>query len=185
VYNVFFHPLQKIPGPILSAASEAPHLIAIFTGNGVSYVKGIHDRYGPVVRIGPNRVACNSSTAIKDVYGHQPGRTDLIKDPELYIMPPSGVRGIGESDDINHDRQRRYLGPAFSNKALEEQEYLTQETVDILMERLKERVGQEVDLVPWFDWTLFDLIGTLMPLTHIDHMIRRPLAQSLRGVDSS
>lgn len=156
-------------------------MIAIFSGHGVTYVKSLHDRYGSIVRIAPNRISCNNATAIKEVYGHQPGRTDLIKDPELYIMPPGGVRGMGESDDINHARQRRYLAPAFSAKAVEEQEYLMQEVTELLVKRLKERVGQEVDLVPWFDWTLFDLIGNLANLHEYsshDQQISGPICSS-------
>ena len=159
VYNVFFHPLRNIPGPFLSAASEAPHFLALFSGHGVTYVKAIHDKYGTLVRIGPNRVSYNGAAAIKEVYGTRPGRGDLVKDPELYVMPPSGVRGIGESDDVNHARQRRYLGPAFSAKALEEQEYLVKDVVGRLIGQLKARQGQEMNIVHWFDWTMFDLIG--------------------------
>lgn len=129
-------------------------------------MKSIHDRYGPVVRIGPNRVSFNTASAMRQIYGRRPGKPGYAKDPDLYIMPPSGAPGIGESDDVNHARQRRYLAPAFSEKALREQEYLIQGYVDLLVQGLRDRAGQEVNLVPWFDWTTFDIMGSSLARLH-------------------
>ncbi|KKA23523.1 sterigmatocystin biosynthesis monooxygenase stcF [Rasamsonia emersonii CBS 393.64] len=110
--------------PLFAAASEIPHVYACFTGTGVAYVKRIHDRYESVVRIGPNSVSFDTATAIRHIYGRRPGKRGYAKDPDLYIMPPSGAAGIGESDDVNHARQRRYLAPAFSEKELNKRQYL-------------------------------------------------------------
>lgn len=60
-----------------------------------------------------------------------------------------------------HSRHRRLLAHAFSDKALREQEPLIKEYVDLLMQRLRERDGEKVDLVAWFNYTTFDLIGDL------------------------
>ena len=124
-------------------------------GNGVPYVKNIHNKYGPVVRIAPNRISYSTPTGFRAIYG----RREHVKDSDMYIAPPSDAPGIGEADDVNHARIRKYLGPAFSAKALEEQEPLIQGYVDLFVQGLKKREGQDVDMVRWFDWTLYDMIG--------------------------
>lgn len=124
-------------------------------GNGVPYVKAIHDRYGPVVRIAPNRISYNTPNGFRAIYGRQ----EHVKDPDMYIAPPSDAPGIGEADDVNHARIRRYLGPAFSAKALAEQEPLIQDYMDLLVKGLQKGSKQNVDIAEWFDWTLYDMIG--------------------------
>lgn len=111
-------------------------------GDSVPYIKKIHDKYGPVVRIAPNRSSYSTPTGFKAIYG----RCEHIKDPDMYITPPSDTPGIGEADDVNHARIRRYLGLAFSAKAPEEQEPLFQGYVDLFMERLHKRQGEEIDM---------------------------------------
>jgi hypothetical protein len=149
--------LRKVPGPFFSCISSIPHTYTFFRGNGVPYVKRIHDIYGPVVRIAPNKISYATATGFRAIYG----RKEHVKDPDMYIAPPSDAPGIGEADDVNHARIRKYLGPAFSAKALEGQEELIQGYVDLLVKGLREtgRSGESADMVKWFDWALYDMIG--------------------------
>ncbi|RYP01238.1 hypothetical protein DL765_010869 [Monosporascus sp. GIB2] len=57
VYNVFLHPLAKIPGPRLMAASVLPMGWARTQGRAPYKLAELHERYGPVVRVGPNEVS--------------------------------------------------------------------------------------------------------------------------------
>jgi hypothetical protein len=50
------------------------------------------------------------------------------------------------------------LAHAFSEKSLRAQEGLIKGYVDLLMERLRERGGQVVDMVQWFNYTTFDVM---------------------------
>ncbi|EKG16038.1 Cytochrome P450 [Macrophomina phaseolina MS6] len=61
----------------------------------------------------------------------------------------------------DHSRQRRAFGYAFSERALREQEPLVQQYVDQLLSRLQEKAGQVVDLVRYYNYTTFDIIGDL------------------------
>ncbi|KAF2646666.1 cytochrome P450 [Massarina eburnea CBS 473.64] len=157
IHNLYFSPLSRVPGPFWSRISEFPHSYNFMRGDGVPYVKSIHDRYGPVVRIAPNRISYSTPTGFRTIYG----KREHIKDPEMYIAPPSGAIGIMEADEVNHTRIRKYLGPAFSVKALEEQEGLIQGYVDQFIEGLRQRKNEMVDIDSWLDWTLYDMIGKL------------------------
>lgn len=58
IYNVYFHPLSKFPGPKLAAASGQVFLIKWMRGFHTDYTIAAHERYGPVVRIGPGQSEC-------------------------------------------------------------------------------------------------------------------------------
>lgn len=68
-------------------------------------------------------------------------------------------------DDAQHARVRGLLSPAFSERAMREQESLIMKHVDLLIQKLKSQVqgsmGGEVDLVRWYNFTTFDIIGDL------------------------
>jgi cytochrome P450 len=60
---------------------------------------------------------------------------------------------------------RKNLAPAFSDKALKEQEPLVQRLVDLLIIRLHEQVEENqptVDIMRWYNYTTFDIITDLI-----------------------
>lgn len=59
IYNVYFHPLTKFPGPKLRAASVIPAWITMWTGAVLPF-KELHDKYGTVVRTAPDSLSFNS-----------------------------------------------------------------------------------------------------------------------------
>jgi len=83
----------------------------------------------------------------------------MPKDMKFYAKAPSSAESIITAGDADHSRMRRYISHAFSTKALEEQQYILKEYIDLLIERLQERDRQEVDMVAWYNWTTFDIIG--------------------------
>ncbi|KIW76458.1 hypothetical protein Z517_11204 [Fonsecaea pedrosoi CBS 271.37] len=87
---------------------------------------------------------------------------------------PKDLRGAGllptfaEGDSLTHanresyQRMRRAISHAFSEKALREQEEIIQSYVDLLMSKLDDICQREPqDLVKWFNWTTFDIMGDL------------------------
>lgn len=62
----------------------------------------------------------------------------------------------------DHSRMRRTVAHAFSEKALREQEPILESYVDTLISRLKDKSADgPVDVVEWFNWTTFDIMGDL------------------------
>jgi cytochrome P450 len=126
----------------------------------------LHNKYGDVVRIAPNALAYRAASGWKDIYGHRKkGQKVFRKDPALYTPTPNGVDAIITAQEDAHSRMRRLLTHAFSNKALKAQEEILQRYADMLTERLKDVIGshrsQRIDMVRWFNFTTFDLIGDL------------------------
>lgn len=115
-----------------------------------------------MVRIAPDELAYNTAAAWRDIYGYAPDHTQLPKD--LRILPPTQPgqsEDIIHANDIAHSRVRRLLGYGFSSKALEEQHPVIMSYADSLIRGLHERSAEPQDLVAWYNWFTFDLIGDL------------------------
>ncbi|KAJ5160583.1 uncharacterized protein N7482_007587 [Penicillium canariense] len=164
IYNVYFHPLAKYPGPKLMVATRIPYMQMIISGRFAQKTKALHHKYGKVVRIAPNELSFIEADAWKVIYGTRVGHGQKQKDPRFYPPTPGGAPSIILSDDADHSRFRRLLSHAFSDSSLRGQEPIIKSYVDLLMQRLNENIasGTDVlDLVSWYNFTTFDIIGDL------------------------
>lgn len=158
IYNVYFHPLRKFPGPKSWIAFDIVRTITRMSGNYDLKIRDLHLKYGEVVRIGENELSFIQPEAWKDIYGH--GHTELPK-----YFPPNSMDSskIIAAPGSNHFRMRRAMLPAFSDKALGQQEQLIRVYVDLLMQRLTEAAqsGEATNMTRWYNLTTFDLIADL------------------------
>ncbi|KAJ2981176.1 hypothetical protein NQ176_g2184 [Zarea fungicola] len=125
----------------------------------------LHKKYGDTVRFSPFHVSFCNESAFKDILTKKPSRGQLMKDPYAYnSLVRNGVHSILTApSDTEHSRYRRLLSHGFSEKALKEQEPLLLRYVDLLIYKLQERAkdGTPQDMVAWYNWTTFDLTGSL------------------------
>lgn len=174
VYNLYFHPLAKFPGPFLHRASRFPFVYRMLRGTLVTDVLAFHERYGSVVRLAPDELAFASPQAWRDIYGHRPGHDELPKSDMFYRnagMPPS----IVSEDKDSHAVLRRLLAGGFSDRSMRDQEPIIGAYVDLLVTRLREHAvdrdskdphtglqrPRALDMTAWYNWTTFDIIGDL------------------------
>ena len=161
IYNVFFHPLRKIPGPTAAAATTIPYATHLMDGRMPEWLTALHERYGEVVRIHPDEVSFIGSSAWRDIYNSHPP----FPKPKFGTAPsPNGVRPMMTTNTEDHDRQRRIFSHAFSTSALKDQEGVVSYYADLMVERLKERVanGEDtIDILRWYQYATFDIIGDL------------------------
>ncbi|KAI0437905.1 cytochrome P450 [Xylaria telfairii] len=159
VYNLYFHPLSQIPGPPLWIAFPILRKCRMVRGDADFTIRDLHVKYGEVLRVSPNEVYFLNPQAWKDIYGH--GHAEF---PKFY---PEGVhmhpKKIISSNAQNHFRLRRAMLPAFSEKALMQQEPLIRTYVDLLIQRLREvsETASCTNMVRWYNFTTFDLIADL------------------------
>lgn len=114
-------------------------------------VHDMHLKYGPIVRIAPNELAFTDVRAWKDIYGHRVGTPENIKDPSQPIENDEAHPSIVFAGREQHTKLRRLLSNAFSDKAMREQEPLLQSYVRLLLDQLRKRADQPVDLVKWYN----------------------------------
>ncbi|PNP78706.1 hypothetical protein FNYG_08052 [Fusarium nygamai] len=137
----------------------------MWTGYHHRAMHQLHEKYGPVVRIAPNNISFINPQAWKDIYAHKKTRDqEMIKDPEFYVRNPDAPTIVNGNHE-EHARYRRLYSPGFSARSLREQEPLIQGYVDMFirgLSRLCEHGETRVDMVQWFNFVTFDIIGDLV-----------------------
>jgi len=68
VYHLFLSPLSAIPGPWYAAISDFWLTTHVLRLQQCKTVHHLFEKYGPVVRIGPNKVAFRDLTSMRSVY---------------------------------------------------------------------------------------------------------------------
>lgn len=68
VYYRFLHPLAKFPGPFLASISNLWKVYECYTTDFPRRMCAVHEKYGPVVRVGPNDLIFNQPEAIPGIY---------------------------------------------------------------------------------------------------------------------
>ena len=126
----------------------------------------LHEEYASdVIRMAPNALSFTNASAWKEMYAHHQGRKNFQKDFIIYGRAGNDAASVLTADDADHSRMRRLLAHAFSDKALKSQQPLLLGYVATLMEALQDEVdgaaAGKVDMVKWFKWITFDIIGDL------------------------
>ncbi|CAI6332717.1 unnamed protein product [Periconia digitata] len=158
IYNLYFHPLSHFPGPLLWRAFQFPSLAAMLAGNLPYKVQSLHEKYGPIVRVAPNELSIVDDRAWKEIFQ----RRDFLRPPQWGARPP-GVNAhnlVSAPADI-HARFRKALSPAFSEQSIASYEPLIREYFDVLIAKLAKTAPDTFDMVAWFNYTTFDIIGDL------------------------
>jgi cytochrome P450 len=164
LYNCFLHPLAKIPGPKLYACTDLFYLRHMTSGNWPFKLAKLHEKYGPVVRYGPNDLSFIDSSAWKDIYGHRTvAKEPMSKDLRMYRPTRTASSNILIAGDADHSRMRRLLSHAFSEKALRSQEDLIASYVSKLIASMQAHIDKDsgMDLSKWYNFMTFDVLGDL------------------------
>jgi len=74
--NKYGHGLAKIPGPFLAAYTDLWRFWLVWGRRPEKTHIALHEKHGPLVRIGPTTVSVSDPEAIKIIYSHNAG---LIK----------------------------------------------------------------------------------------------------------
>ena len=68
VYQRFFHHLARFPGPFWASVTEFWKVYNVWSLRAPEMMQELHDRYGQIVRIGPNDLSFTSRDAVATIY---------------------------------------------------------------------------------------------------------------------
>ncbi|KAI1010868.1 hypothetical protein LB503_004910 [Fusarium chuoi] len=160
-YRLYLSPLRKFPGPRLAAISNVWEIYHSLANDRFRAIQELHEKYGNVVRIGPNQVSVASPEAFHHVFVTKCS-SFLKTDFYSTIQPGIGPKYAGLFNYIDHKQamaERRDLQPLFSPGSIKHYEARFDEQLDILMEVIKKR--GKVDLFGLFKFFMLDVIGDL------------------------
>jgi hypothetical protein len=144
-------------------------------GHRASYVHSLHQRYGPVVRIGPNELSFATAEAAHDIYI---GVSDPVGDPKGTVKPtPTTTKlktfpksalydAVGRNvtlfkmrDEAQHRVRLKHIGHCYSASLLHHMEPVMRNYIALLLTALEERRGTPLNMLHWFRMVAFDVIG--------------------------
>lgn len=111
----FFGPLH-VPGPRLYALTSWRLAYEDWKGTRTRTIHQLHQKYGPVVRIGPNEVSFNSLSALKTIYGAGSGfeRTSFYRMFDVY-----GKQNLFTfATPKEHGSRKKLLNHAYSKSSI-------------------------------------------------------------------
>ena len=86
VYNLFLSPLSAIPGPWYAAVSDFWLTTHVLRLEQCKIIQELFETYGPVVRVGPNKVVFNDLSTMKSVYSvHKFDKSSYSKSLLTYV----------------------------------------------------------------------------------------------------
>ncbi|EPS36574.1 hypothetical protein H072_9827 [Dactylellina haptotyla CBS 200.50] len=147
-----FHPLAKIPGPRLAATTQWYEFYYNVYQDGQFIFKTVewHEKYGPVVRIGPDEVHISDPSFYNVLYGNN---YRFVKAQPHYRFAQQTEGGLGNCNTRTHKIRRTVLDPLFSTQAVMKLEprirtYVDQATARIARAVEKsEQEGFEINMV--------------------------------------
>lgn len=169
LYNLLFSPLASIPGPRAAAMSDSWlkwHTIRL---QRTTVIHNALQRYGPVVRIGPNKIALSSPVDVRRIYSSE----SFLKSDWYDGLTFGGIDNIFTvRDPALHAAARRWCAPTFRRDALNSISFDVQEVLGHLSRNIIHHslAGSAIDVLPLFqlfalDVTLVAIAGTRLDLT--------------------
>ncbi|EON68271.1 hypothetical protein W97_07529 [Coniosporium apollinis CBS 100218] len=148
VYRVTLHPLAKYPGPFLQRISDWPLVFHCYGGNRHIIEYQNHQKYGKIVRYGPNSLSFSTATSMQTIHHAKANikKGEWYKTLDISAGAPSIQMMIDKSE---HAIRRRTISPAFSERALRDAEGL----IAINARKLADAIGTLPNGANQGDWT--------------------------------
>jgi hypothetical protein len=161
--------LNHIPGPGLAPFTNLWRFFVVWGRRPELAHIRLHEKYGPLVRLGPRVVSVSDPAAISVIYalnagfvksGFYPVQQTIAKGRRLYTM-------FSTTDEKFHAKLRRAVSNAYAMSTLVQFEPLVDSTtlafLDQLEKKFADRAGLEgiCDFSTWLQFYAFDVIGEL------------------------
>ncbi|QSZ33155.1 hypothetical protein DSL72_002741 [Monilinia vaccinii-corymbosi] len=148
-YRVYLHPLSAYPGPRLASITDLYNVYHCLKGDRHLHEHHLHKIYGPVVRVGPNRLSFNSTISIHDIYGPAANtqKSDFYTVYHYFFKVPSLVTTI---DKNAHASRRRLMAKALNAQAVQGLQNIIYRNCERFSEYLQRG---KTEKVPGGEWT--------------------------------
>ncbi|KAI7944773.1 hypothetical protein MJO28_010468 [Puccinia striiformis f. sp. tritici] len=174
------HQINHFPGPFLAKFSRL--WLGYHTRFGKRYqiIHELHQKHGRFVRIAPNELSIADPDAIAVVLGHGTGTTKS-KFYDAFVAIHRGL--FNTRDRADHTRKRKIISSTFSQKSILEFEPYIADTLACFLRKMDQVTSEPnsihdfqlqsdseenndegwriLDILPWFNYLAFDIIGDL------------------------
>ena len=156
-YRIFFHPLNRFPGPILARVSNLWFSSQCLNADAHKQVLKLHREYNTdFLRIGSSDLSITHPQGVTAIYGNSSCIKNDWYDTDWPTKPL-----MAERDKTKHDKRRKPWSVAFSDKSLRGYQQRIRNYDEQLREQLKAFGGRPVNARDWFHFYAFDIMGDL------------------------
>ncbi|KAF5981288.1 cytochrome P450 monooxygenase [Fusarium bulbicola] len=176
--NKYGNGLNGVPGPALASLSDLWRFLDVYRRRPEVTQIALHEKYGSVVRLGPNTVSIADPAATQTIYAHNSGYTKSEFYPVQQTLNKSGKRLITlftSQDEKFHSQLRRSVSNAYAMSTLVQFEPFVDSTTTEFFKQLDQRFANQNDVLDfgtWLQYYAFDVIGELTyskRLGFVDH----------------
>ncbi|KAB8337034.1 hypothetical protein FH972_021338 [Carpinus fangiana] len=141
-YNLFYHPLASVPGPLLGKISPLWLYYHSYVGDEASTIDALHKRYGPVLRVAPYEVDISDGAALAPIYNDKGG---FLKAPCYRNFDIDGHASIFSALDPAYRAVRsKAVAAMFATATIRRDgEQLIESCVACLVRRMEEAKSQK------------------------------------------
>ncbi|KAJ9641648.1 hypothetical protein H2204_002710 [Knufia peltigerae] len=159
IYNTWFHPLSKFPGPFLASQTDLWRVYQLTTRHMPETLLQLHEKYGPVVRYGPNELSFWGVEAINPIY--KSGRK-VLKSNFYDGFTTFHPNLFGTKDEELHAKRRRQMAHSFSTASLTQMESIFDRRINHLVRTMDSFGDTPFDLKEMMGYYTYDLMGELI-----------------------
>ncbi|KAK1492450.1 trichodiene oxygenase [Colletotrichum tamarilloi] len=210
IYNLYFHPLSKIPGPWLAAMTPLCDFWydAVKNGNYLWEIQKMHEKYGktdpfhysyqqtssggllhrllividigPIVRINPNEVHIDDPEYYQNVYVGGTHRINKDSSTVAGFGVPASVAAT--VNHAQHRSRRGYMNPYFAKRSIVSMEPQIHERITAMLNRLDgaRKDGTKISLDLAFSAMTADIITQRFFGYHYDYLSIPSLVSPIR-----
>ncbi|KAH7305928.1 benzoate 4-monooxygenase cytochrome P450 [Stachybotrys elegans] len=158
--------LSNIPGPLVAKFTNLQRAGWVWSFDAHNIHIKMHEKFGNVVRFGPNMVSLADPREIPKIYKmHNP----LIKSDYYHVILPRVDGEIMPSlfptqDEALHRKMKRPIGGVYSMSNLTSFESLVDNTIEVFLQQINTRfinAGKAFDFGQWVQYFAFDVIGEI------------------------
>ncbi|KAI0192472.1 cytochrome P450 oxidoreductase [Astrocystis sublimbata] len=163
----YYNGLNKIPGPFVASLTSLWKWNQVRREEMHTTSAVLHDKYGPLVRIGPNHISASSAEAVTLVHR---GRNGFVKAPMYGILQPKYQGGdlhniFSTQDPEYHAALKRTMGTLYTTTAVMPLEHFLDECTNLFLHKMDELIGSRksapVDMAGWLQYYTFDSLGMI------------------------
>ena len=180
----FHNGLNKIPGPFLASLSSFWKFYVVWCEDMPRRNSLLHEKFGPLVRIGPNHVSASSAEAIQTIHRAKTGFVKVISFPRstsvIFLLRDrqSSIYGIlqprlngqdlhnvfSTQDPEFHTALKRTIGSLYTTAAVIELEFHIDSCIQLFVSQMRDLSRERsatVDMSAWMQYYAFDTLGAI------------------------
>ncbi|KAF4334064.1 cytochrome p450 oxidoreductase [Fusarium beomiforme] len=162
--------------------------LKLYTGNAHGFYYELHQKYGPIVRTGPNIVSISDPSAIAPIYaiGSKFLKSSFYTIFDTFYKDNPMPTTFSVRDPSRHQALRRPVAQKFSMSSIKSMEVFADECSEIFLSCMKQLQGTEVDLGKWLQWYAFDVISAITFHRRFGFMeLRKDVESMISDISSS